>query len=197
MKSQLSVLFVLAAGVLLTGCASYQLRLVQPASSAGVITRQPLKCELAPLDYEFTRREGGIVHLRIFNPTEDRIVLAGDRSFAVDPKGESHALRPGVLAPHSFAQLELPPEPLSAQMTWGPGWGGGFAGWGPWAGRVYSGYDPMFWDFTFIPPTTSYYQVHTPYDWTWRDGPVRLRLTYEQGGKEFEHNFEFLKERNR
>jgi hypothetical protein len=130
----------------------------------------------------------------ITNPTGDRIVMLGTRGFAVDPRGESHPIHDRIIGPHSYSRMLVPPVPFTYAYpdywAYGPGWGWGFVGswydpmWGPW-------YGPGFWG----PPPISYNQLLTVYDWEWKEGPVRLRLTYERAGKTFEHDFEFLRER--
>jgi hypothetical protein len=129
--------------------------------------------------------------MNIANPTDDRIVLLGGRSFVVDPKGESHPLRDRVIGPHSFTRMLLPPIPFTYAYPdywgWGPHWG-----WGPgWYDPFWGGwYAPGFYG----PPSVSYEQVLTVFDWEWKTGLVRLRLTYDRNGKFFEHNLEIIRE---
>ena len=178
-----------------SGCRTYQYRLTQPATAAQVITRQTVTVRYEPLEYQFSRDHERLA-VRIVNPTEDRIGLRPDRSYVVDPRGESHPLHGRVIGPHSFTFMRLPPEPVSGQVMapFGPGlgWGPGFYGYGygPYAyyGGFYGGY---------YGPSVATYQVITPYDWNWGTGPARLRLTYDRNGKAFEHEFEFIREPQR
>ena len=188
MKPSLLSLVVFAA--CLCGCQTYQYRILQPATSPAIVADQPVTVRLDPLDYRLTRLHDRLA-LTISNPTEDRLALLGNRSYIVDPRGESHPLRGQVLGPRSYAHLYLPPPPLTyAYPDWGAyGYGYGW-GWGPYDPFWSPFYGPALWG----PPPVGYYQVRTPYDWSWRNGPVRLRLTYDRNGKTFEHDFELLRE---
>lgn len=178
------------AALCLCGCQTYQYRILQPAAGAPVIDKVAVTVHYDPLDYSFSRyRDHLVVNVR--NPTDDRLVLQGGRSFAIDPQGESHPLRDRVIGPQSFARFLLPPIPLTYPYPdywdWGPGWG-----WGPgWYDPFWGGsYGPWFYG----PPPVSYERVLTVYDWDWKSGLARLRLTYERNGKTFEHNFEIVRE---
>jgi hypothetical protein len=184
MKTWLLLLAV--AGVCATGCVSYQYRVVQPPGIPQVITKTPLGIHYDPLDYRLSREQDHL-GVRIINPTEDRIQLISDRSYIVDPNGESHPIRGRAIAPHSYVWLLLPPVPHTYAYPdyswgWGWGWGGYYPYWGPW----YGGY---WW-----PPPISYYQVTTPYDWGWRTGLVRVHLSFDRKGAAFEHDFEVIRE---
>jgi len=178
------------AAVCVAGCRTYDYRVVQPPGVPGVIADQPVIVHYDPLDYRLSRQRNRL-NVRINNPSEDRIILTGNKSFVVDPQGESHPIRGRPIGPHSYVWLSLPPVPITyayPDYGWGPGWGVGM-GWGwydPFWGPFYGGY----WG----PPPVSYYQIVTPYDWTWKTGPVRLRLTYDRNGKTFEHDFEIVRE---
>jgi len=164
---------------------------VQPSSSASPVAAQPVQIHYEPLDYTLAR-ERDRLGLNINNPTDDQIVLLGNRSHVVDPTGESHPIHDRILAPHSFTRLIVPPVPFTYAypdyFAYGPGWGWAYAG---------SWYDP-FWGpglGWWGPPPLSYHQVLTNYDWQWKTGPARLRLTYERAGKIFEHDFELVREK--
>lgn len=185
---------VLCSVLLLAGCRTYEFRMLQP--QARVLAKDPCALRLDPLDYELSRR-GDQVELRIRNTTDDRILLLGDRSFVVDPTGESHPLQGRVLAPRSFTTLRLPPTPelvpagvaLSPQVGLYPApayaWPFGYG---------YNGF--VYGDFSYA-PTLQYSRVVTPFDWDWQSGPARLRLAYEREGNTFEHEFEFVRDRIR
>jgi hypothetical protein len=152
---------------------------------------QPVLIRYEPLEYTLVREHDRLA-MQINNPTEDRIALLGYRSYVVDPQGESQPIRDRILAPRSFARLILPPVPFSYAVPdywgYGPGWGWTYPG---------SWYDP-FWGpgiGWWGPPPMSYYQLLTVYDWQWKTGPARLRLTYERAGKVFEHDFELVREK--
>jgi hypothetical protein len=177
----------------LTGCVSYQYRVVQPAAAVPPVREQPVTIHYDPLDYRLYPYHDRLT-MHVSNPTEDRIVLQGNRSFVVDPQGESHPIRDRVLGPHSYTQFLFPPIPFAYAYpdywAYGPGWGWGW--YGPWYGPGW--YGPGWWGGWWGPPPVSYAQVTTPYDWTWKQGPARLKLTYERAGKTFEHDWEIVRE---
>ena len=188
MKSN-PVLLALTA-VWLCGCQTYQYRIVQPATAAPVIDKAPIAVRDDPLDYLFSRYRDRLA-VEINNPTDDRMVLQGGRSFTIDPQGESHPLRDRVIGPHSFTRLLLPPIPFTYAYPdywdWGPGWGWGLGWYDPfWGGS----YGPWFYG----PPSLAHESVLTVYDWEWKSGLMRLRFSYDRNGKTFEHNFEIIRE---
>jgi len=176
---------------LLCGCKTYHYQLTQPPQFAKTITEQPANITFEPLEYHLQKRNERLA-IQIVNPTSDRIVLEGNRSYVVDPNGESHPLPAKVIAPHSHAQLFLPPRPNIVQsptVAYGYGWGWGPGPWPPYGPGFYYGYYGPYYSATPIE-----YQIVTPYDWNWHTGPVRVRFSYEQSGKTFEHDFEFDRE---
>ncbi len=186
-----SYLGLLAAVMLCaSGCTTYRYRVVQPTAGAPAVTSQPVRVHFEPLDYDLYRYHDRLV-MHVTNPTSDRVALLGNRSFVVDPQGESHPIRDRVLGPHSFTQFVLPPIPFTYAYpdywAYGPAWGWGWGWydpfWGPW-------YGPGWWG----PPPVSYVHVYTPYDWKWKNGIARLKLTYDRAGKVFEHDFEIVRE---
>jgi hypothetical protein len=179
-----------AATLSLCGCKTYQYRIVQPPGSQPVVDKTAVVVHYDPLDYYFNNYHDHLA-VNVQNPTDDRIVLEGGRSFAVDPRGESHPLRDQVIGPHSFTRFVLPPIPFTYAYpdywAWGPGWGWGPAWYDPFWGGAYG---PSFYG----PPSVSYERVMTVYDWDWKTGLLRLRLSYERNGKTFEHDFEMIRE---
>src|SRR5579872_6978088 len=127
MKLHLSLLCVLSALALMTGCASYEYQIVEPVSLARHIADQPVPVAYEPLEYRFVRYKDRL-GMTIMNPTDDRIILLGDRSYVVDPRGESHPIRGRIIAPHSYTAMLLPPKPATVETTYpgtyayGPGW---------------------------------------------------------------------------
>jgi len=189
MKTQLLLLAVAAAGM--SGCVMPTYRVLQPPGVVPVAGKQQVVVVYDPLEYRLSREHDRLL-VRIWNPTNDRIVLVGSRSFVVDPQGESHPLRDRIIAPHSFTWMLLPPTPITYAYPgygwgWGPGWGWGWAGYPPYPGPLYGG-------AYFLPPPVSYAQIYTAYDWVWKTGAARLRLTYERDNKFFEHDFEIARE---
>jgi len=182
-------LILLALAVLcFWGCQTYQYRIVHPPGGSPVVDKVAVTVHYDPLDYHFSCYHDHLA-VNVSNPTDDRIVLEGGRSFAVDPQGESHPLHDRVIGPHSFARLVLPPIPFTyaypEYWDWGPGCGPGWYDpfWGGWYGPWYYG-----------PPSIRYQQVTTVYDWDWKTGLARLQLTYERKEKTFEHDFEIVRE---
>ncbi len=185
---KLRLAFLLATAIIVTGCRTYVYRVVQPPGVPTVVDH-PVALHYDPLDYELVRSHDRLLIL-ITNPTADRLALIGNRSFVVDPRGESHPLRGQVLGPHSYARLSLPPPPVLVAYPdyWSWGWG---MGWGP------GWYDPFwgpFYGAYWGPPPVSYSRIITPFDWSWKEGAARVRLTYERNAKTFEHDFEIVRE---
>jgi hypothetical protein len=188
MKPNLVLVVLGALG--LCGCQTYQYHITQPATGAPVSDKAAVAVHCDPLDYRFSCYKDHLA-VNITNPTDNRVMLQGARSYAVDPKGESHPLRDRVIAPHSFTRLLLPPIPFTYANPnyWGPGWG-----WGPgWYDPYWGGaYGPWLYG---PPPAIPYERTMTAYDWEWKTGPVRLRLDYEINGTTLEHDFEIVRER--
>jgi hypothetical protein len=143
-----------------------------------------------PLEYYFARVRERLA-MRVTNPTDDQVTLRADKSFVVDPRGESHPVPGLVIGPHSYARMLLPPRPATAEVV-------GYYGY-PWAwGPGVYGYGAPFWHGYYDPfmygPAVTYLQIHTPYDWIWRTGPIQLHLSYERKGQAFEHSFEIVRE---
>jgi len=107
-----SHLMLLGVTLCVSGCVSYQYRVVQPAMGAPPVRAEPVTIHDDPLDYQLYHYRDRLA-MHVTNPTEDRITLLGNRSFVVDPNGESHPIRDRVLAPHSFTKFLLPPIPFS------------------------------------------------------------------------------------
>src|SRR5215208_3098286 len=125
-------LLILALMLPLTGCAKYEYDLVrQPGNSttrASHIGRNMDAVAIVePLEYRMRTVDNRLV-VRIFNQSEDNIQLIGERSSIVDPDGQSHPLRGGPIAPHSFLKLIIPPprpQVYQSNPTFGVGVGVG------------------------------------------------------------------------
>ncbi len=191
MKAQL-LLVALAAS--LSGCATYDFRMVAPPAPAGapIVAREPVVVHLDPLDYRLEGQTRRLL-MRITNPTDERIGLVSDRSYVVDPQGESHPVSGRLIAPHSYVQVSFPPVPITFPYSsyawdplWGPGWGWYDPFWGPYFGPAFIG-----------PPPVTYSQVWTAYDWNWKPGPAQIHLLYDRQGRTFEHDFEFIREKRK
>jgi hypothetical protein len=187
MKTKFSILSLLAVLITASGCRSFEYRFIAPAGNAGVVAGQPVPLHYDLLDYELQRRHGRLA-MKILNPTKERIVLNGEKSYVIDPKGESHPLVGSAIGPGSYLDILFPPKTATGQViggtggwAWAPGYRGGFAG-----------SEPLYYG----PPVTTY-QIWTAYDWNWQTGTARIRLSYEQDGKTYEHNFEIVRERKK
>jgi hypothetical protein len=189
MKPNLLFPLLLTAAALVSGCRTYDYQIVRPAPG-GRIADQPVTIQYEPLQYRLSRQHERLA-LHISNPTDDRITLRGDRSYVVDPQGESHPVRGRVIGPHSYTRMLLPPEPITyPYYGYGAGWGGGWGG-------PYSPYWDGFYNDFYYSPSVWYYQTRTPYDWEWKTGLARLHLSYERNGQTFAHDFEFIREREK
>ena len=179
------------AGLLLvSGCKSYEYRLVEPAQYARLIVKEPVSIHYDPMDYGLSRYHDHVA-MSINNPADEPITLRSDQSYVVDPHGESHPIRGQTIAPHSHVWLLLPPVPASfsgyayAPYYGPPGW------WYPGYGHHWHyRYDP----WPYYGPYAYSYTVYTPYDWRWKPGEARLHLAYTRGNQGFEHDFVFLRQ---
>src|SRR5262245_44628212 len=82
-----------------TGCAKYEFDIVDPPELAGHIgSKSDHDVEREPLEYRLRAYDNRLV-MRIYNKTDDPIHLQGDRSFVVDPDGQSRPLRSQTIAP--------------------------------------------------------------------------------------------------
>jgi len=199
--------FVVAFALFMTtGCARYEYDLTNPPDLARHIgTRSDEVVRVDPLEYRLRTYENRLV-MSVFNPTPDPVTLLGDRSYVVDPAGQSHPLRSQTIAPDTFVRLILPPmRPGYYQSgpTIGLGLGVGFSSihrhgygyrrFGYGGGLGY--YDPFFYD---QPRYFTYYDESDTTYWTWEgQTPVRLHLVYQRPGPRdpFTHDFTFARKK--
>ncbi|MDB5295187.1 MAG: hypothetical protein JWO31_1170 [Phycisphaerales bacterium] len=193
-------LLALLAGPLV-GCARYEYDVVAPSEFAQHVgTKAWGSAVREPLEYKFITVEDRLV-VQVYNRSADAVRLLGDRSVVVDPRGQSHPVRPQTIAPGSFVKIVLPPLPPRLERTgpsigFGVGLGFGSAGY---RGRGASGglgYDGPGYDGPLGSGLDEprYYAVVDPSDtaiWTWDgEGKVRLTLVYDiGGGKNATHEF--------
>ena len=166
----------------LTGCAHYEFDLVDPpefARHVGDANAQRLTRD--PLDYRMQSSEGHLV-IKVFNPTNDTILLLGRLSSVVDPGGQSHPLLDQTIAPASFVKLILPP--LRPQVTpTGPSIGIG-------VGVV--GYRDAPGPYDDHPRYFAVYDASDPLYWDWQgETDVKLTLVYRRGNDQFTQTFTF------
>jgi hypothetical protein len=166
------------------GCRTYEYQILEPPNLSQTISKQPVVVHYDPLDYRFARRQG-YLGMRIINPTDDRIILVGDRSYVVDPNGQSHPIRGRVIGPHSFTEMLLPQTPQTYQQVIPYP----YYGYGLWPTYLYPPLYGGFYDEFYYGPPVVNYQVITPYNWDWKTGPAQFLFSYDQQGKVFDHHF--------
>jgi hypothetical protein len=184
MKTAPLLLFTL----LLSGCAHYEYDLVFPPDLARHIGgKSDEVVRIDPLEYRLRSYDNRLV-MSIFNPASDPVTLVGEKSYVVDPNGQSHSLRPQTIAPNTFIKLILPPmRPYYYQGSPTIGFGLGFG-----YSRARYGY-PFYDSYLYDEPryVTYYDESDTTY-WDW-DGETdaRLHLVYQRGSNTFAHDFTF------
>jgi hypothetical protein len=186
------------------GCARYEYDLTNPPDLARHIgTRSDEVVRVDPLEYRLRTYENRLV-MSVFNPTPDPITLLGDRSYVVDPAGQSHPLRSQTIAPDTFVRLILPPmRPGYYQSSPGIGIGFGVGYSRFYGGHRYGyrrfGYGGGYYDpYLYEPRYFTYYDESDSTYWTWEgQTPVRLHLVYQRpGGKEpFTDDFTFQRKK--
>jgi len=186
-------LFSISLLLALSGCAYFEYDLREPANLAKHIGDEKEEIfSLPPLEYRMQSAESRLV-IRIFNTTDDSILLMGRQSAVVDQNGQSHPLPDQTIAPHSFVKLILPPLRPQLEPT-GPSVGVGF-GVATNHRRPYGAgafYDP---NEAAIADRPEYYDVYNPNDamfWDWSgETDVRLFLVFRRDKAEIHHEFLF------
>jgi hypothetical protein len=194
-------------GFVAGGCARYEYTIIQPPElSRHIGERADQVVDLDPLQYRMRTVDNRLV-VRIYNQTDDPIEILGDKSFTVDPEGQSHPMRAQTIAPHAFVKLIFPPlrpRIYDPGPTFGVGLGVGVS-------RHY--YGPYGWDYYdyppgayYAPPFEHYYTRYydeprflTVYDdsdqryWDWEGagGEMRLSLSFRREEQTFQHAFTF------
>src|SRR5215207_3085901 len=108
-RSWLIPCLLLFGAFVTTGCARYEYTLTQPPDLARHIGAQSDQVvDVDPLQYRLRTVDNRLV-VRIYNQTDEPIELLGDKSFVVDPDGQSRPLRGQTIAPHAFMKLIFPP----------------------------------------------------------------------------------------
>lgn len=171
--------------VLLCGCANYEYVLVQPAQFARSITEERTRITYPPMEYEFAEEDDHLL-MAVINPGQEPVRIVQSKSFLVSPDGESHPLPASLIAPRSYKAMLLPPEPQTyrASPSFSIGFGVGHFFGGPHFGTGF-GYHDYFYGGPHY-----FRQVNAAEHWPWEVGPVRMRLSFEQGNTNaFEHDF--------
>ncbi|MBM3834964.1 MAG: hypothetical protein FJ403_17160 [Verrucomicrobia bacterium] len=196
-----------AAILVLSGCARFQYRIVEPASLAQTLGKQEVRVSRESLEYRFADLDG-YLGIGILNSTDKPVTLVGDKSYVVDPRQRTRPLRGGMIAPRSYIDMTLPPPPFiyREEPSFRFGFGLGYSSFHrprPFLGsrfRVgirhhpfFPVYDPLYDPFYDRP---THYQVTTPAHWEWNVGEVRVHLSYDHASTNaFEHDFTFVRER--
>ena len=95
--------------VCLAGGCSYEYDIVQPAALAQHIgTDRDVVVRMDPVEYRLRSFDSRLVMI-IQNGDSAPVQLIGERSYLVDPEGQSHPLPSFAIAPESYAKLILPP----------------------------------------------------------------------------------------
>ncbi len=174
--------------LLLTGCARYEYDLVSPPDLARHIgEKSDQVVRIDPLEYRLRSYDNRLV-MSIFNPTPDPITLVGEKGYVVDPKDQSHPLRPQTIAPDTFIKLILPPmRPYYYDRSPTIGFGLGFG-----YSRARYGY-PFYDTFPYDEPRyVTYYDESDATYWNWEgETDAKLHLVYQRGSANFTHDFTF------
>src|SRR5688572_20243084 len=180
------------------GCARYEYDVVKPQDLAGHIgSKADYDVEREALEYRFRSYDNRLV-MRVYNETHEPIHLQGDRSFVVDPQGQSRPLRSQTIAPHSFMKLIFPP--VRPYWNTGPsvGFGVGYVATSSDGGGRSGAHPAVVHRPTYI-DQPRYYTLNDGGEvyWDWRgEGEIRVTLVYQREGAEeaestFKHDFVF------
>ena len=177
--------FISLVLVALCGCAKYQFSIVEPHDLAGEIERKGQRViSRSPLEYTFFDLSGDGLGVRVANTTDEPVQLLGQRSYIVDPHGQTHQMAGGTIAPQSFIHFGMPP--LMRVYPSGPRFSIG-VGTGYYHGGHYGGFG-TYWG----PP---YYDTVVMRPWDWRTGDVRFHGEFALEDEQFGHDFTFRRER--
>lgn len=167
------------------GCAQYEYVVTAPDEFAGRLTRQERTIERAPVIYHLVDGSDR-VNIRIENPSDESLSMRGNDSFLVGPDGQSHALRGGTIAPHSWVSVTVPPLHRTYARVGGIGFGLGVGGWPNGVGTAVGvGYDAL-----------DYGVPRDVVDWRWKEGECRVRFSLQRPGdpqSRVEHDFVILR----
>jgi hypothetical protein len=174
--------------LILPGCASYHYFIAEPTGLAQQVPEKPMHLQRDPLSYQFSEVDHRLA-IAVSNPTENPVAIDEKKSFIVDPEGKTHAVKPGNIAPRSYVTLILPPEQKVVRASPALGFGIGFGHMGyPFAGAA-GMYEPMYGPHNYY-----YYDEEQTQPWRWKQGPVRVRLSFDSQGpttNSFEHDWTF------
>jgi hypothetical protein len=177
------------------GCAHYEYDLVAPQDLARRIGSGAFETvRVDPLEYRLRTVENRLV-MEIYNPDRDPVTVVGERSYVVDPRGQSHPVRGQTAAPNAYIRMILPPmRPgyYQSHPSIGLGVGFGFSSahhYGGFGGRYPGYYDPFFYD---EPRYYTYYDESDATYFNWEgETDARLHLVYQRGPDTFTHDFTF------
>jgi hypothetical protein len=183
-RAALQLLLVIAA-LSGGGCARYQFSIIEPPDIAAAIERHGERAvNRPPLEYTFFDVRSAGIGVRIANTADEPVQLHGERSYVVDPDGQTHQMHSGTIAPRSYIEFALPP----AVRVYDPGprftigFGSGYYG-----DHHHAGFGTVF--------GPAYPREYVVRPWIWRTGDVRFHAEFELEGDRFVHEFLFRRER--
>jgi hypothetical protein len=170
--------------LILTGCApvGFEFRPEGAQQTIQVNAQAESQFAAEPLRYRLLADESHLI-IWIDNPTNQTIMLLGDKSTVEDPTGDLHRLHGQTIDPQSSIKLVLPPLPEDQYSQSQPP-----------AGIPQPG-NPN--DQPGFLPITGIASNATPSStWTWDDGlEIRLDLLFQQADHPFEQHFVIRKVR--
>ena len=176
--------------LLAAGCTKYEFDVVEPgefATHVGRTREAQAVINRDPILYRMQAAEG---HLVVFveNKSDEALELLGQKSYVVDPAGESHPLRGQTIAPGSYIKLILPPlAPVyRTSPSFGIGVGVGISHHhrhGYYGGDIYH---PIYGE----PQYLALYDESDNYYWTWTgESTVTVHLAHQRAGDVLHHEF--------
>jgi hypothetical protein len=181
------ILALLVLAVSSAGCASYQYDITRPPELARHIgAGEDAVFQRDPVEYRLRSVESLLV-MRVYNRTDTPLTLLGEKSFAVDPSGQSHPLQSQTAAPRSFIKLIIPPPRPQIEHR-GPTFGVGVGTQVGSAQRHALGLDG-FDDIDDGPRYFDVYDSDAMY-WDWKgETEIRLTLVFQQDEQTFTQEF--------
>lgn len=163
-----------------TGCAKYEYDILQPVQQH-ISSEPPVKLDQPPVSYEMVTDDSQLV-VTMHNQTDTTLTLRPEKSYVIDKKGASRAVRGMAIAPKSYIKMTFPPpRPYVADdgprvgFGFGAYDGGGMAtgvgvGSGGGGGPVQNLDENVYWEWDGV-------------------GQVRFHFVFSDDKNLFEHDF--------